>query len=218
MGMDWDLWLGQAPKADYTKERHRSWRGWYEYGGGKLTDWGAHHLDIAQWAVDMDQSGPVAVEATGEEPSHLPDCFNIHPTFEVTYTYTSGVTVHCTSEQNGVRFEGENGRWIFVSRARSPFKTNDPRLIEEPLPRDAQRLPVSTDHFGNFLDCVRSRERPICDVEVGHRSATVCHLGVIALRTGKKLQWDPATEAFVGDDEANSWRSRAMRPPWQLEV
>jgi predicted dehydrogenase len=217
-GLDWDRWLGPAPQTDYVEERYRSWRGWYEYGGGKLTDWGAHHNDIAQWALDMDSSGPISVEATGEQPSGIANSYNIHPTFQVTYAYANGVKLHCTSEKNGVRFEGEDGRWIFVSRALSPFKASEARLIEEPLSRDAVRLQVATDHFGNFLDCVRSRKRPICDVAIGHRSATVCHLGVIALRTGKKLAWDPGREEFVDDDEANAWLSRSMRPPWRLEV
>src|SRR5262249_54452990 len=144
--------------------------------------------------------------------------YNIHPTFQVTYAYANGVKLHCSSEKNGVRFEGEDGRWIFVSRALSPFKASEARLIEEPLSRDAVRLQVATDHFGNFLNCVRSRKRPICDVAIGHRSATVCHLGVIALRTSKKLAWDPGREEFVDDDEANAWLSRSMRPPWRLEV
>jgi predicted dehydrogenase len=215
-GLDWDRWLGPAPSADYVLERLRAWRNWYEYGGGKLTDWGAHHNDIAQWALDMDHSGPTAVEATGQVPSSVPNSYNIHPTFHVKYTYPNRVTLHCTSDQNGVRFEGEDGRWIFVARASSPFKASDARLIEEPLPPDAVRLEACTDHFGNFLDCMRSRKRPICDVEVGHRSATVCHIGVIALRTGKSLTWDPATESFT-QEEANTWLSREMRPPWKLE-
>jgi predicted dehydrogenase len=214
--LNWDRWLGPAPAADYVLERFKVWRGWYEYGGGKLTDWGAHHNDIAQWALGMDDSGPVAIEATGAAPSSAPNCYNIHPTFHVTYTYANGVTLHCTSELNGVRFEGEDGRWIFVSRAAAPFKASDARLIEEPLPKSADRLQACTDHLGNFVECIRSRGRPICDVEVGHRSATVCHLGVIALRTGKKLRWDPVAESF-GEDDANAWMTRAMRPPWRLE-
>lgn len=216
--LDWELWLGPAPKADYIVERCRGWRGWYEYGGGRLTDWGAHHLDIAQWALDMDAGGPVAIEATGASPSVEPECYNIHPTFQVTYTYANRVTVRCTSDQNGVRFDGEDGRWIFVSRARNPVKASDAGIVTEPLTQDAVRLPMVTDHFGNFLDCVRSRQPPLCDVAIGHRSATVCHLGVIALRSGKRLRWDASREEFIGDADAKAWLSRPMRPPWKLEA
>ena len=106
---------------------------------------------------------------------------------------------------------------LFVSRNRKEFKASDPKIIDEPLPKDAIRLEVSTDHMRNFMDCLRSRKRPICDVEVGHRSVTVCHIGVIALRTGKKLKWDPEKERF-DDEEANQWLSRPMREPWKLEV
>jgi predicted dehydrogenase len=217
-GLDWDFWQGQTPKVDYVKERcHYNFRWWYEYSGGKMTDWGAHHNDVAQWALDKDKSGPIAVEAEGEQPTKVPNCYNIHPTFKVTYTYDNGVQVLCLSKENGVRFEGEDGRWLFVSRNRKEFKASDPKIIDEPLPKDAIRLEVSTDHMRNFMDCLRSRKRPICDVEVGHRSVTVCHIGVIALRTGKKLKWDPQKERFE-DEEANRWLSRPMRDPWKLEV
>jgi predicted dehydrogenase len=215
--LNWDFWLGQTPKVDYIKERcHYQFRWWYEYSGGKMTDWGAHHNDIAQWGLGMDGNGPVEVEAEGEAPTTKPDCYNCHPTFKVTYTYASGTKLVCQSKENGVRFEGEDGKWIFVARGK--IEASDKKLLEEPLSKDATRLPVSNDHMGNFLNCVRSRERPICDVEIGHRSVSVCHIGNIALRTGKKLKWDPVKERFVGDDEANKWLSREMRAPWRLEA
>jgi predicted dehydrogenase len=217
-GLDWDFWLGPTPKVPYVEERcHYQFRWWYEYSGGRMTDWGAHHNDIAQWALGMDDNGPVAVTGSGAEPSGFPNSFNCHPHFHVTYTYANGVELHCTSESNGIRFTGEDGRWIFVCREPNKCSASDPRLLDEPLPRDATRLELSTDHVGNFFDCVRSRGRPICDVEVGHRTASVCHLGVIALRLHRALRWDPVGEAFVGDDEANAWRGREMRAPWKLE-
>jgi predicted dehydrogenase len=240
-GLDWDFWLGPAPKVAYMETKqgnhtytrcHYEFRWWYEYSGGKMTDWGAHHNDIAQWGLNMDGSGPAAVEATGTAPEKDGHHYNCHPDFKVTYTYGDGTKLLCSSHQlegapdpkkgpkgsshdNGVLFVGEGDRWIFVSR--DTLEASDPRLIEEPLSADATRLYPSPNHMGNFLDCVRSRKRPTCDVEVGHRSATVCHLGVIALRSGKKLQWDPQKEQFVGDDEANKWLSREMRAPWKLE-
>jgi predicted dehydrogenase len=218
-GLNWDFWLGQTPRVDYVPQRcHYEFRWWFAYSGGKMTDWGAHHNDIAQWALGMDGSGPVAVEATGTQPKQDPwslFCYNTPPKFTVTYTYASGTQLICSDKENGVRFEGEDGKWIFVDRGK--IQASDKKLLEEPLPEGATKLQVSNDHMGNFLDCVRSRERPICDVEVGHRSVSVCHIGNIALRLGKKLKWDPAKEQF-DDAEANTWLSREMRAPWKLEV
>jgi hypothetical protein len=154
--------------------------------------------------------------ATGTTPSQQPNSYNCHPDFQITYTYASGAQVICTSQgTNGVRFEGENGDWIFVSRG--GIQASSPQLLSQPLSPEAVRLYVSTDHMGNFLDCVRSRRRPVCDVEIGYRTVTVCHIGVIALRLGKKLLWDPVRELF-DDPEANAMLSRPMRSPWKLEV
>jgi len=118
-------------------------------------------------------------------------------------------------QQHGVKFEGTNG-WIFVTRGR--IEASDPELLTAPLPSDAKRLYFSENHMRNFFDCVRSREAPICDAEIGHRSVSVCHLGVIALRLGRKLQWDPAKEQFVGDRDADRWLSREMRKPWTYDA
>jgi hypothetical protein len=183
---------------------------------------GAHQNDIAQWAADMDHAGPVSVEARGEAP-HIPDGYNTHPDFHITYRYSNGVTLICMSAgENGVLFEGEAG-WIFVSwngirGGRTPGQT-DLRFISEPLPRDAIRLYPSVNHMDNFVECIRTRSRTTCDVEIGHRSATVCHLGNISLRLdGRGLVWNPEVEQFVGDGEANGMLSREMRPPWKLET
>jgi predicted dehydrogenase len=218
-GLDWDFWLGPAPETDYVRERcHGNFRWWYEYSGGRMTDWGAHHNDIAQWALDMDKSGPVRIEATGEEPSGLANCYNCHPRFHVTYTYENGVLLHCTSEEeNGIRFEGEDGRWLFASRDIRRCSASDGRLVDEPLSGNALRLEVpASEHMEDFVACVRSRKQPVCSAEIGHRSATVCHLGVIALRTGKSLQWDPVREVLAGDVDAGRWLAREMRGPWKL--
>jgi predicted dehydrogenase len=210
---DWDMWLGPAPMADYMPERtHGSFRHWLDYSGGMMTDWGAHHNDIAQWGLGMDSSGPIAVEAIGTRRVGK-NCFNAFWEFDVTYTYPGGITLLCTNKgENGVDFEGEEGS-IFVSRG--TIRASDPKLLEEPLPASATRLYVSNDHVGNFLNCVRSRQQPICHAEIGHRSVTVCHLGNISLRLeGRKLHWDPKRERFVGDAEANAMLSRPMRKPY----
>ncbi len=218
-GLDWDFWKGPTADVPYVKERcHYEFRWWYEYSGGKMTDWGAHHNDIAQWGLGKDGSGPVSVTAVGVEPSKKPNSYNCHPHFAVNYEYADGARLITTSDgENGNRFIGDDG-WIFVSRGR--IEASDPKLIKEPLPKDAHRLYHSNDHMGNFMDCIKSRKRPICDVEVGYRSASVCHIGAISLRLGIPLEWDPKAEKFVGPhaDKGNAMLSREMRSPWRLEV
>jgi len=214
-GFDWEMWLGPAPPAEYVKERtHGTFRYWYEYSGGMMTDWGAHHLDLAQWGLGKDGSGPIRVESRGDLPA-VANGYNTAIDFEVTYTYPGDITLVATHEgENGVRFEGENG-WIFVSRGR--IDASDPRLLSDPLPANATRLYVSNNHHGNFVDCVRSRKETICPAEVGHRSVSVCHLGNISLRLGgRRMEWDPEKERFTGDDEATRMLGRPMRAPWKL--
>jgi predicted dehydrogenase len=236
-GLNWDLWLGPAPKVDYCilKEDkkvytrcHYEFRWWYEYSGGKMTDWGAHHNDIAQWALDMDKSGPIEVEGKGDSPSKEPNSYNCHPHFTVNYTYANGTKLICSDSQrkdspdphdkdhtNGVLFVGEEGKWLFVSRGK--IEASDKAIIDEKLPDSANKLNEATSHMGNFIECVRAHKPTVCPPEVGHRSATVCHIGVIATRLGKKLKWDPVKERFH-DEEADKWLLREFRKPWKLEV
>ncbi len=213
--LDWDMWLGQAPETEYVKERtHGDFRWWLEYSGGMMTDWGAHHNDIAQWGLGRDRSGPVSTVASGKGPTICHNCYSTFPEFDVLHTYDDGITLRTTNKgENGVHFEGEDG-WIFVSRG--VLKASDQKLLDEPLPDGAVRLYVSDDHAGNWLDCIRKRDRqPICDAEIGHRSVTVCHLGNISLRLGgRKLSWDPKKERFNNDDEANAMLARHMRAPY----
>jgi predicted dehydrogenase len=225
-GLNWDFYLGQAPKVGFVKERcHTTFRYWYDYSGGTMTDWGAHHNDIARWAIGLD--GPVSVESQAlAQP--VPGGYTAFSEYEVTFTWANGVkqvvkstaddniyggVVKKDGQRNGIRFEGENG-WIWVTRG--DLSASDDGLLTTPLPESAVHLEVSGDHMGNFFDCVRSRQDPICHVEVGHRSASLCHLGAISLRLGRKLQWDAVTESFTGDGaaEGNAYVSRAMRKPY----
>ena len=229
-GLDWDMWLGQTPQVEYVKERtHVTFRYWWEYSGGTMTDWGAHHLDIALWGAGFERSGPVSVAAR-PLVEMIPGGFTAFSEYEIDYTYKNGVTQTCRSTtanawngavidpkgpQHGVKFTGSDG-WIFVTRGK--IEASDPELLTTPLPADALRLPVSDDHMQNFIDGVRSRTSPICDVEIGHRSVSACHLGVIALRLGRKLVWDPVREQFTGDEDANRWLAREMRAAWNYDA
>jgi myo-inositol 2-dehydrogenase / D-chiro-inositol 1-dehydrogenase len=214
--LDWDFWLGQTPAVAYIPERcHYEFRWWKAYSGGKMTDWGAHHNDITQWGLGYDGSGPISVNATADAWPVLPNCYDMPEAFVTTCTYDNGAVLKTMSDgENGILFTGENG-WIFVNR--SKITASDQKLIDEPLGSDATRLYVSDDHMKNFIDCVRSRELPICDVEVGHRSVTVCHLENIALNLRRELKWDPKSEHFVDDESANKLLRREMRAPWTLE-
>jgi predicted dehydrogenase len=229
-GFNWDFWQGSTPAVDYVRERgHFSFRYWYDYSGGTMTDWGAHHNDIALWGLGLDGSGPVKIEG---KPlvEMIPGGYTATSEYNIEYTYANGVTHTCRStpddqitgqplkpdgQRHGVRFEGADG-WIWVTRG--AIEASDPDLLEAPLSSDAARLYRSDDHMGNFFECVRTREQPICNVEVGHRSVSVCHLGVIAMRLGRPLAWDPEKEQFVGDNEANGWIAREMRKPWDYEM
>jgi predicted dehydrogenase len=214
--LDWNFWLGPAPYAEYFPNRcHYQFRWFSDYSGGKMTDWGAHHHDISQWALEADQSGPVKVRS--ERAEFAPDGpHDVALAFDVVYTYANGVELHSHSDgKNGVKFTGTDG-WVFVSRNVKEFDAHDKELLKWEAGESDVRLPRNTGHHNNWLDCIASRERPICDVEIGHRSATVCHLGNIAMQLGRELQWDPAKEEFVGDEQANMLVSKPMRAPWHL--
>jgi predicted dehydrogenase len=258
-GLDWDMWLGPAPKAPYRFENpgktncHYEFRWWYEYSGGKMTDWGAHHIDIAQWCLGMDNNGPVGVEVLdAAKPLSSGDGYNCHPTFKVQYTYGNGAKVIAmdgrgtavkelyradgkpltkkvkgnevqldgiSGDENGVMVFGENGT-VFVNRGM--VVASDPKILSEPLTKDDPKLYATRppNHMGNFLDCVKSREQPICNVDVGAGSVIVCHLGTIALRSGLKLTWDAKANQFTGEnaEAGNKMLSREKRGPWKLDA
>ena len=223
---DYDQWLGQAPAVDYFTERcHRNFRWWFDYAGGPVTDWGAHHNDIVRWALGLD--GPVGIEANVVTPP-LPNGFTTPSEFTATLAWANGVKqtiktttddnpsgglVKPTGQRNGIKFIGTDG-WIWVNR--NELTASDKHLLTAPLPDNAIRLEHSKNHMANFFDCVRSRKDPICTVETGHRSACIGHLIIIALRSGLKLQWNPEQEIFTGENaaEANKHLAREMRKPY----
>jgi predicted dehydrogenase len=211
--LDYDFWLGPAPYRPYNKHRvHYYFRFFWDYSGGQMTNWGAHHLDITQWALGMDESGPVEIEGRAEYDKAKR--YEVPSWFEITYTYANGVQVICgQSHRIGTTFEGTDGL-IYVDRGK--LESTVPDVIKQPLADNEVHLPVSRNHHQNWFDSIKSRKPPICDVAIGHRSATVCHLGNIAVRTGRKIRWDPAKEQIVGDPEASRMLSYAYRAPWKL--
>jgi predicted dehydrogenase len=247
--LNWDMWLGPTPKVPFRLDGNRTnchyeFRWWYEYSGGKMTDWGAHHIDIAQWMLGMDGSGPVGVEVLDAvKPYDKGDGYNCHPRFKILYTYANGTKLEVSDGQgstatglvdakgeqrkdkagkaitgvdggeNGLLVIGEKGK-IFVSRGL--LLASEQEILSEPLKKDPMLYPTRpTNHMGNFLDCIKTRQTPICGVEVGAGSVIVCHLGTIALRSGKKLKWDPKTSRF-DDSEANAMLSRPRRGDWKI--
>lgn len=212
-GLDWNMWLGPAPMRPYNSvlsprgvhDHFPNWRAYREYSGGGMTDWGAHHFDIAQWGLGMDESGPVTIlPPDGKDVKRL------------TYVYANGVKlIHGGLEgyNFGVVFVGTKGK-VCVDRGR--FACEPEALGNTDLSKLEVQLYRSTNHYKDFVDCIYSRQKPICDVEVGARSVTVCHLGNLAYWNNRALKWDPVKERFVGDDEANTWLDRERRAPWKV--
>jgi predicted dehydrogenase len=220
--LDYDMWVGPAPFSPYHKDRvHYKFRFVTDFSGGDMTNWGAHHLDIAQWALDADDSGPVEITGRGKRNAH-----GIHDTFydiAVDLKYAGGVTVELRSGDTevgtgGLRFEGTDG-WIEVSR--SKLDAGPKSLLTSRIGPDEIHLAPEGGggtHMGIWLDCVRARSAKGINVpaEVGHRSATICHLANIVMELGRELRWDPVEEQFVDDDHANRLCRRPMREPWRV--
>jgi predicted dehydrogenase len=237
--LDWNVWLGPAASVPYCPERcHGLFRMWREYSGGSLTDWGAHHVDVAMWGLGQSETGPVEVEGEGTVPD-VPNGYNIAVDYHVTLTFADGSKMVVSDDRDrGVLFEGEEGRF-FVNRNRLSGKpveelTDADRrwLAEESDKLSGLRdLPevggdtwqtrymqtISRDHMRNFFDCVKSRKTPASDMVSHHRVLNCCHLCNIAIRLKRKLKWDPAEEKFLGDDEANGMLRREQRAAYAIE-
>jgi predicted dehydrogenase len=215
-GFDYNLWLGPAPWAPYTQNRcHYKFRFIRDYSGGQTTNWGAHHLDIAQWGLGMDDSGPVEINGVG---SRFPadGLYNVPDLYYFEATYASGVKLVCGNQVlpgGGTRFIGDKG-WVQVNRGM--LRAEPAGILKEVIGPAEIRLYESRSHWGNFFDCMRTRRQPICNAEVGHRSSTACHLGNIAMLLQRTVKWDPKAERFINDPEADRMISRPMRGAWYL--
>jgi predicted dehydrogenase len=224
--LDYPMWLGQAPLMPYIPARvHGNFRWNLAFSGGVLTDWGAHMIDLAQWGHDTEHTGPVEVDGTGEFPPR-DAVFNTTPTFSLHYKYADGVTMDVSAKSPLIRFEGTNG-WIECKGWRGSLKASerpmldvviDPEKVKVYRPseiEDRKAGKLGGEHR-NFYDCMKTRQPCYAPAEIGHRSITIAHIGNIAMMLGRKLQWDPQKENFVGDAEASAMLTREQREPWTL--
>jgi predicted dehydrogenase len=212
---DYEMWLGPAPWAPYCEARcHWNFRWIFDYSGGILTDWGAHLLDTAQWGNDTERTGPISVEGTGKRlEKGLYDTFY---DFELRYRYANGVEMTVDDRGVKIRFTGTDG-WVECIGWRGPLSASSKEILDTPIGSAELKLyTCAGGEHRNFLDCVKTRLDPYFPAEIGHRCATVMHMGNIAMLLGRKLRWDPVKEEFLNDETANRMRSRAMREPWSL--
>ena len=224
---NWDLWQGQTLDTPYIEERsHYTFRWWYEYSGGQMTDWGAHHIDIAQWGIG---SLPVEIETEAKFPE-TENGYNVAIDYFAKYKFANGVEMTVSDEgRNGIMFTGSEGR-IFVNRGTLSGKPVDD-LALQPLPREdfklydfdnlerperVGKLDAIVNHMGNFFDCVRTRKSPLSNVEDQHRSVSVCHLGNISMWAGRKIRWDPEKQEVIDDPQANALCKREQRSGFEI--
>jgi len=215
-GLNWDMWLGPAPKVPYRGVCHGDWRWTLDYSGGRLTDWAGHHVDIAAWGIGMDRTGPVEIEGMGIYP--LEGLYNTPVEFDFTCKYANGIEMRVATGSRlrfntGAAWFGEKG-WIHVDRDGGLLHASNPKILEEVIGENEIQLYKSNNHFWNFLECVRSRGETVCPVEVGHRSISIGLLGEIAMTTGQKIKWDPIKEEIIGSSVASRLLSRPYRRPW----
>lgn len=239
--LDWDMWVGPAPKAEYSEERRRFFRWYFEYSGGKMTDWGAHHIDIAQWALAPGETGPTSISGKGQFPdsvpsefnwdsfldgdAKLPNAYNTATNFSIDLKFESGSILNVNNHYkregdnvdfgNGILFEGEKGR-IFVNRGKLEGRpmndlTDDDRKELDEYIVELCHGKKPGNHMGNFFECIEQGGKPISDVWSHHRTMTSCHLCNITLMLGRDLKWDPKQEVFLDDDQANALLSRKSR-------
>ena len=234
--LNYDMWLGQTPLMDYTEigvhpKEGYSRPGWLrieQFGAGMISGWGQHHYDSAAWGMDTELTGPVSVQAVAEFPKS--GLWNVHGDFMSRAEYENGITMYTSSGgyTNGIKYIGSDG-WIFVSRgsytasASDPVAANksskaldasDPKILSSVIGPNEIQLYKSDEQHGNWLDCIESKKPPISTVEIGHRACSVCLITHISMKLNRKLNWNPKTEKFINDDEANSMLTRSQRKPF----
>ncbi len=218
--LNYEMWLGQAPYAPYTENRvhpregydRPGWLRVESYGAGMITGWGSHHVDTAHWGMGTEYTGPIAVEGWGKFPEK--GLWNVHIDFRTEALYANDMKMIVGGDSTlGVRFEGSEGH-VFVTRWEI-VEAEPASILKSRIGPDEIELYKSDDHYGNWLECIRTRRQPAAPVEVGHRSCTACLIHQIVMHLGRRIYWDPVREVFKNDDEANSWLSRPVRQPWR---
>ena len=237
--LNYDAWLGSTPEVYYTEIRVHpqdgfSRPGWLrceQFGAGMITGWGAHHVDTAHWGMNTEYTGPVEIWGTAEFPTH--GLWDVHGKFLTHAIYANGVTMDISGDfPNGIKFYGSEG-WIFVTRdemvtptdpggkaavAPKPLVASDPKILNSVIGPDEVHLYQSDDQHGNWLECIKSRKAPIAPAEIGHRACSTCLIHHIAMKTKRRLYWDPVKEHFKNDDDANCMLSRPQRAPYMMDV
>ena len=233
--LNFDAWLGSTPEMDYsemlvhpkTGYGRPGWLRKEQFGAGMITGWGQHHFDSAAWGMNTEYTGPIAVEAVADFPKS--GSWDVHGDFMVKATYKNGITMLTSGGfPNGIRYEGEDG-WIFVTRGAyratpsdpipekngtKSLDASDPKLLESVIQPNEIHLYESKEQHGNWLECIQSGKEPISPVEIGHRACSVCLISHIAMKLSRKLNWDPVSERFINDSEANAMLSRPQRAPY----
>ena len=220
-GFDYDFWLGPAPWAPYTEKRcHWNFRWILDYSGGQLTDWAAHHCDIANWGMGTEYTGPIEVQGAGEYP--MDGLYNAATNYRFECKYAPGASpvapdgftmIMSNKERGGAKWEGSDG-WVWVDRG--GIDANPKELLQTRFGPDEVHLCESKDHKRNFLECRKTRALTITPIEVAHRAITIAHLGNIAMQLGRKVRWDPNTEQILDDAEASRKLVRTMRGEWHI--
>ncbi len=215
--LNWEMWLGPAPKVPYRGVSHWNWRWILDYSGGQLTDWTGHHIDIAQWGFGMERSGPVEIAGEGVYPRD--GIYNAPVEYDFNCKYANGIEMRVANASRlrmgmGATWYGEKG-WIHVDRG-NVLLASDPKILAEVIGENEIHLYKSDNHIGNFLECVKSRKETVAPVEIAHRSITVGLLGEIAMTTGQKIQWDPEKQEIIGNPVASRLLTRPYRQPWSV--
>jgi predicted dehydrogenase len=236
-GFNYDAWLGSTPVVPYTVDRvmpqtgfdRPGWLRMEQFGAGMITGWGAHHVDTAHWGMNTEYTGPVEIWGEAEFPTH--GLWDVHGKFLTHAIYANGVTMDISGDfPNGIKWVGTKG-WLFVTRDEmttptagsgpavkmDPLKASDPKILTSVIGPDEIHLETSPEHHGNWLECVRTRRQPLAPVELGHRACSTCLLHHIAMKTKRRLHWDPKRERFTGDDAANAMLSRPQRSPYTFD-
>jgi predicted dehydrogenase len=216
--LDWEMWLGPAPKVAYRGVSHWDWRWILDYSGGQLTDWAGHHIDIANWGAGLEHTGPIEISGTGVYPAE--GIYNVPVEYDFLCKYANGIEMRVANASRfkfgmGTTWYGDNDAWIHTDRG-NRLSASDPKILEEVIGENEIHLYKSENHWQNFVDCVHSGNQTIAPIESAYRAISVGLLGEIAMTTGQTIHWDPEKEEIIGNPMASRLLSRPYRKPWTL--